>query len=65
MEQLKQKFDKIDMIEEKTVNLINSKVSDLETKMHGLESRLSEYEKSCQFISNANEQIKKDIKSSD
>ena len=62
MEQLKQKFDKIDKIE-KTVNLIHSKVSDLETKMQGLELRLSENEKSCQFISNANEQIKKDIKS--
>ena len=62
MELIKQKFDKIDKIE-KTVNLINSKVNDLETKMQGLETRLSENEKSCQFISNANEENKKDIKS--
>ena len=60
MEQLKLKFDKIDKIE-KTVNSINSKVSDLEVKMQTLESRLSDNEKSCQFISNMNEQNQKAI----
>ena len=62
IEQIKQKFDKIDKIE-KTVNLINSKVSDLESKMQGLETRLSENEKSCQFISNENDKNKSEIKS--
>lgn len=60
MEQIKQKLEKIDKIE-KTVNSINSKVSDLESKMQNLETRLSENEKSCQFISNTNDQNQKVI----
>ena len=39
MEQIMQKFEKIDKTE-KTVNLINSKVNDLEAKMQNLETRL-------------------------
>ena len=54
MEQVKQKLQGIDK-NEKTVNLINSKVSDLELKMGDLDKRLTENEKSCQFISNSNE----------
>ena len=62
MEQIKQNLQSTDKIE-KTVNLINSKVSDLETKMADLDTRLKDNEKSCQFISNSNEQNDKDLKS--
>ena len=62
MDQVKQKLQGIDKIE-KTVNLINTKVSGLALKMSDLDKRLTENEKSCQFISNSNEQSKKDLKS--
>ena len=44
------------------MNLINTEVSDLKLKMGDLDKRLTETEKSCQFISNSNEQSKKDVK---
>ena len=49
MEQVKQKLQGIDKIE-RTVNLISTKVSDLETQMRGLDTRLNQNEKSCAFI---------------
>ena len=58
---IKQKFQSIDKIEQ-TVNLINTKVTDLETKMASLETRLTANELSCQFISDANEQNKNELK---
>ena len=58
---IKQKFQSIDKIEQ-TVNLINTKVTDLETKMASLETRLTANEQSCQFISDANEQNKNELK---
>lgn len=61
VEQIKQKMQSIDKIE-KTVNFISSKVSDLENKMRSLDTRVSENEKSCQFISNVNETNKTDLK---
>ncbi|MEW8547532.1 MAG: hypothetical protein AB2693_28835 [Candidatus Thiodiazotropha sp.] len=61
MEQIKQKLQGMDKIE-KTVNLINAKVSDLETKMKSLDTRLIANEKSCEFISSVNEQNKTELK---
>ena len=61
MEQVKQKVQGIDKIE-KTVNLISSKVSDLETQMKSLDTRLRENEKSCDFISKEHESQKNELK---
>lgn len=61
VEQIKQKMQNIDKIE-KTVKFISSKVSDLENKMRSLDTRVTENEKSCQFISNVNETNKTDLK---
>ena len=61
MEQIKQKLQGMDKIE-KTVNLINPEVSDLETKMKSLDTRLIANEKSCEFISSINEQNKTELK---
>ena len=58
---IKQKFQSIDKIEQ-TVSLINTKVTDIETKMASLETRLTANEQSCQFISDANEQNKNELK---
>lgn len=61
VEQIKQKMQSIDKIE-KTVNLISSKVSDLENKMRSLDTRVAENEKSCQFMSSVSESNKTDLK---
>ena len=61
VEQIKQKMQSIDKIE-KNVNFISFKVSDLENKMRNLDTRVTENEKSCQFISNINETNKTDLK---
>ena len=61
MELVKQKISSIDKIE-KTVNLISTKMSDLEIKMQGLDMRVTETEKSCSFVSNMSETNKKELK---
>ena len=61
MEHLKQKFSSIDKIE-KTVNFISTKVSDMEIKMQGLDTRVTETEKSCTFVSNMSEANKNELK---
>ena len=63
IEQIKQKLGSIDKIE-KTVNMINTKLSELETKMRSLDSRLVDNEKACEFISNTNDQNKKELQKS-
>jgi DNA repair exonuclease SbcCD ATPase subunit len=52
VKQIKQKLNTIDKIE-RTVNSINSKVTDLEAKFKTLNSRVEETEKTCEFISSA------------
>ena len=58
VKQIKTKLQSIEKIE-KTVNSINVKVSDLETKMKALDTRVNETEKSCQFSSSVAETNKK------
>ena len=63
MEHVKQKLQCVEKIEEKkTVNMINAKVTDLETQMKSLDVRVNETEKSCKFISETNESNKKELK---
>ena len=61
VKQIKTKLQSIDKIE-KTVNAINAKVSDLETKMKTLDTRVTETEQSCQFSAGEVESNKKDLK---
>ena len=61
MEHVKQKLQCVEK-NEKTVNMINAKVTDLETQMKSLDIRVNETEKSCKFISEANESNKKELK---
>lgn len=61
MEHVKQKLQCVEKIE-KTVNMINVKVTDLETQMKSLDVRVNETEKSCKFISETNESNKKELK---
>lgn len=60
VKQIKVSLGKLDQIE-KTVNLINSKVSDLETKVNSMEPRINTVENSCSFMSDENEDRKKDL----
>ena len=50
------------MRKKQTVNSINKKVSDLESKMKTMDTRISETEKLCQFSACESESNKKDIK---
>ena len=61
MEQIKEKLKGMDKIE-KTVNLINAKVSDLETKMKDMDTRVVTNEKACDFIAKEHEQSKNEMK---
>ena len=61
MEPVKQKLQCVEKIE-KTVNMINVKVTDLETQMKSLDVRINKTEKSCKFISETNESNKKELK---
>ena len=61
MEHVKQKLQCVEKIE-KTVNVINAKVTDLETQMKNLDVRVNETEKSCKFISEINESNKNELK---
>ena len=47
---------------EKTVNMINAKVSDLETKMKDMDTRLITNEKACEFVAKEHEQSKTEMK---
>ena len=47
---------------EKTVNVINSKVSALETKLRSLDTQVNETEKCCEFLSETNETHKTELK---
>lgn len=61
MDHIKQKLHSIDKIE-KTVNQISVKVSDLETQMKSLDTRLTQTEESCDFISKVHETQKNELK---
>ena len=58
---IKLSLGKLDEIE-KTVNMINLKVSDLETKVHTIDSRVITVEKSCAFMDGENDDRKKELK---
>ena len=60
VKQIKLSMTKLDQIE-KTVNTINMKVSDLENKVNIIEPRITEVEKACSFISDANDDRKKEL----
>ena len=51
---------KLDQIE-RTVNMINMKVSDLEMKVHSIEPKVTEVKQACLFISNENDNHKKEV----
>ena len=61
MELVQQKLQCVEKIK-KTVNMINVKVTDLETQMKSLDLRVTETEKSCKFISETHESNKKELK---
>ena len=61
MKLIKSKLQSIEKTE-KTVNSINAKASDLETKMKDLDVRVNESEKSYQYAAGETETNKKDIK---
>ena len=61
VEHIKQKLESVEKVE-KTVNVINSKVSDLETKLRSLDTRVTETEKCCEFLSETNESHKSELK---
>ena len=60
IKQIKAKMKAVENIE-KTVGLINTKVSDLEQNFKSLDGRIKEVEKSCEFISNENDQAKQEM----
>ena len=62
MKQIKHKLCKLDEIE-KTVNMINLKVSDLETKVHTIDTRVITVEQSCSFMGSENDDRKNELKS--
>ena len=57
---IKLSLTKLDQIE-KTVNTIHMKVTDLENKVNVIEPRVTEVEKSCSFISDENDNRKKEL----
>ena len=57
---IKLSLTKLDKIE-KTVNTIHMKVTDLENKVNVIEPRVTEVEKSCFFISDENDNRKKNL----
>ena len=61
VKQMRISLTKLDQIE-KTVNLIHTKVADLETKVKSVETRVDTVETSCKFMEHENEDRKKDIK---
>ena len=61
MKQIKHKLCKLDEIE-KTVNMINLKVSDLETKVHTIDTRVITVEQSCSFMGSENDDRKNELK---
>ena len=61
MEHVKQKLQGVDEIK-KTVNLINVKVTDMETQLKSLDLRVTQNENSCSFISETNEKHKQELK---
>ena len=62
VKQIKLSLGKLDQIE-KTVNMINLKVSDLEVKVGSMDTRLGEVEKSCTFNSAENDDRKRELSS--
>ena len=60
VKQIKLSMTKLDQIE-RTVNMINMKVSDLEVKVNSMEPRVTEVERSCTFISHENDDRKKEL----
>ena len=61
VKQIKLSMGKLDEIE-KTVNMINMKVSDLETKVNTIDSRVIHVEKACAFMDGENDDRKKELK---
>lgn len=59
--QIKDRLKTVDRID-KTVNLINVKVTDLETSLKSLEVRVNETELSCKFMSDASEKTNEELK---
>ena len=60
VKQIKLSMTKLDQIE-RTVNVINMKVSDLEIKVNSIEPRVTEVERSCTFIGRENDDRKKEL----
>ena len=60
VKQIKLSMTKLDQIE-RTVNMINMKVSDLKVKVNHIEPRVTEVEKSCSFIGRENDDRKKEL----
>lgn len=60
VKQIKISLAKLDKIEQ-TVNMINLKVTELETKVHAMDVRVEGVEKSCTFMSDENDDRKKDL----
>lgn len=60
VKQIKLSITKLDQIE-RTVNSINMKVTDLELKVNSMEPRVFEVEKACTFISDENDERRKEL----
>lgn len=60
MTEVKQKLQHVEKIE-KTVNVIHIKVTDMEAKLSSMESRISDTERLCEFISNENDEVKRQL----
>ena len=62
VKQIKLSLGKLDQIE-KTVNMINLKVTDLEVKVGSMDKRLEDVETSCSYNSAENDDRKKELTS--
>ena len=60
VKQIKLSMTKLDQTE-RTVNMINMKMSDLKVKVNYIEPRVTEVEKSCSFIGRENDDQKKEL----
>lgn len=60
VKQIKVSLAKLDKIEQ-TVNMINLKVTELETKVNAIDVRVDGMERSCTFMSDENDDRKKDL----
>jgi len=58
---IKDKMKSIEKIE-KTVNLINARVADIETKVKAIDTRVTDTEQFCEFLAKENESVKVEVK---